>query len=335
MTAESGTGAPLGRRDLLVGGAAVIATGGVLAAAGTAAQAAVVGDATAAHAAVAGDGTAPGVIHFGAEPLSSPVTTTIASSPTSGYTYRDVCMYDFVPFDPNALKTWGGSGTYSAGTATSMRATVEIPAGALVRDIEYYIFNSSGSSVFPDTYLYVPGMGTISSIGASAAVASTGTITANRVTATQQGPYPLGARLLVSLSTPTAGTVQINGARVGFTQGAGATALLDTPVRAYDSRNGDGKIPGNSTRTITLPSSVVRPGTTGVIVNITAVDGDGIGFMKIWPANAGEPAASAINFPAGAPIANAMVVGVSNDRKINIRVNVAVDVIVDITGTVA
>ena len=136
----------------------------------------------------------------------------------------------------DAKKTWGGSGVYSGGTSTTMRATVEVPAGALVREVEYYIFNNSGSNVVPDSWLYTPGQGTIASIGATATVASTGTITANRVLPPSSiGPYPLGSRLLLGLSTPTTGTVQINGARVGFSEGGAASGLLDAPIRAYDS----------------------------------------------------------------------------------------------------
>src|SRR6185437_2244629 len=98
--------------------------------------------------------------------------------------------------------------------------------GALVKDVEYYVYNNSGSNFYPDTYLYVPGQGTISSIGASAPVPTGTSISATKVTVTQQGPYPLGSRLLVSASTPSTGLVQINGARVGFSQGAGTLGLL-------------------------------------------------------------------------------------------------------------
>ena len=151
--------AELGRRGLLVGGAAALAAGGVLAVAGPGLV-----DAAGAQPLAAGDGTegvAPSPHVAGSEPQSSPITTTIGSAPISGFTYRNVCMYDFEPFDPNAHKTWGGSGVYSAVTATSMRAIIDIPAGALLQDVEYYIYNNTGSSAFPDTYLYVPGQGTI------------------------------------------------------------------------------------------------------------------------------------------------------------------------------
>jgi hypothetical protein len=269
----------------------------------------------------------------------SPITTTIASAPLSGYSYRTVSMYDFEPFYAASQKTWGGSGIYTAGTSGPVRASVEIPPGALVRDVEYYIYNNSGSPQVPDTYLFVAGTGPISSIfPTKVSVPSSGSITATRavVPAATYGPYPLASRLLVSLTTPTTGTVQINGARVGFTQGTGDIGLLSTPYRAYDSRVTGGKLAAGATRTVTLPSSIVVPGTNGVIVNLTAVNGEANGYLKLFSAAAAEPTSSAVNFSgSGASIANGLIVAVSSGRQINIKANQNVHFVVDVTGTVA
>jgi hypothetical protein len=268
----------------------------------------------------------------------SPITTTIASAPLSGYTYRTVSMYDFEPFFPASQRTWGGSGTYTAGTEGPLRATVEIPPGALVRDVEYYVYNNSGSPVFPDAYLYVAGHGTISSINATVSVPSSASISATRavVGAATYGPYPLASRLLISLDTPTTGTVQINGARVGFTQASGEIGLLSTPFRAYDSRVTGGKLTAGTTRTVTIPANIVVPGTTGLIVNLTAVQGEANGYLKLFSAAAAEPASSALNFSgSGAAIANGLIVAVSSGRQINIKADKTVHFVVDVTGTIA
>jgi hypothetical protein len=270
----------------------------------------------------------------------SPIPGTIASAPISGYTYRTVCMLDFEPVDPESGRTWdsqGGGGVYTPNAPVALLATVEIPPGALVRDVEYYIYNNSGSPVSPDTYLYVAGTGFLRSIGAIVSVPSSGSITATRavIPAATYGPYPLASRLLVSLTTPTDSKVQINGARVGFTQGSGDIGLLDTPYRAYDSRVTGGKLTAGSTRTVTLPSSIVVPGTSGVIVNLTAVEGEANGYLKLFSAAAAEPTSSAVNFSgSGAAIANALIVAVSSGRQTNIKANKSVHFVVDITGTV-
>jgi hypothetical protein len=330
MNGENESGGQIDRRALLRGGAAALAAGSFLAVAPAAVATAATGGS-----APQGDGSTGSGRLGQAIPQSSPITTTIASAPISGYTYRVVTMYDFFPFNPAAGKTWGGNGTYSSGVGTTMRATVEIPPGALVKDVEYYIYNNSGSGSVPDTFIYVPGNGSIFSIGASVVVPSNASaISASRAVVSQQGPYPFGARLLVSCSTPSTGTIQINGARVGFAHGDAAAGLLDTPIRVYDSR-ASSKLAANVVRTITLPSSVLPPGTTGVIANITVVDGAGVGFLKIWPASGAEPVASAINFGPSTPVANAMIIAVSSARQINIKASVPVDVIVDLTGIIA
>jgi hypothetical protein len=270
----------------------------------------------------------------------SPITTTIASAPISGYTYRTVSWHDFQPTYPASGRTWSsvGGGVYTPDAQDALRAAVEIPPGALVRDVEYYIYNNSGAAVVPDSYLYVAGYVGIVSIGATASVPSSASITATRavVPAATYGPYPLASRLLVSLSTPMNGTVQINGARVGFSQGSGAIGLLSSPYRAYDSRVSDGKLAAGATRTVTLPSSIVVPGTTGVIVNLTAVNGEANGHLKLFSAAAAEPTSSALNFAgSGAAIANGLIVAVSSGRQINIKATHPVHFIVDVTGTIA
>jgi hypothetical protein len=273
----------------------------------------------------------------------SPITTTIASAPISGYSYRTVSWHDFEPISPASGRTWdpgSGHGVYTPNASAALRATVEIPPGALVRDVEYYIYNSSGSPVVPDTYLFVAGTGPISSIFPTdkVSVPSSGSITATRavVPAATYGPYPLASRLLVSLTTPTTGAVQINGARVGFTQGSGDIGLLSTPYRAYDSRVTGGKLAAGSTRTVTLPSSIVVPGTSGVIVNLTAVNGAANGYLKLFSAAAAEPTSSALNFSgSGAAIANGLIVAVSSGRQVNIKANQSVHFVLDVTGTVA
>jgi hypothetical protein len=169
-------------------------------------------------------------------------------------------------------------------------------------------------------------------------VPSSTSITATRavVPAATYGPYPLASRLVISLFTPTTGAVQINGARVGFTQGSGDIGLLSTPLRAYDSRLTGGKLAAGGIRTVTLPSSIVAPGTSGVIVNLAAVEGEANGYLKLYSAAAAEPTSSALNFSgSGAAIANGLIVAVSSGRQINVKANKPVHFVVDVTGTVA
>lgn len=89
---------------------------------------------------------------------------------------------------------------------------------------------------------------------------------------------------------------------------AGATHLLPTPLRAYDSRV-DGtkvKLAGAETRTISLADAknlagdilpAVPPGATGAYVTLTlTLSETGGGFIKIYSATSPEPPTSNINW---------------------------------------
>ncbi len=75
------------------------------------------------------------------------------------------------------------------------------------------------------------------------------------IPAANAGPYPHGTRLIAYVNTPTGGTVQINGVRLGFTLGALNPVMLTNPSRFYDSRT-HGALAGGTTRTITVPTLV-------------------------------------------------------------------------------
>jgi hypothetical protein len=256
-----------------------------------------------------GDGVGPAAVH----PDGAPITTTVGSAPISGYVYRTACMYDFRVFDPTALLTWGGQGVYSAKASTPLRATFDVPPGCLARDIEWYVYNTSGEQVFGFLYQYAPGSGTISPMATTVIPAGNSKIFATRVAVgtDTNGPFPLG-----------------------FSQGAGTTALLPTPIRAYDSRSSGGALSSAETRTITLPASALPVGASAALVNVTAVGGTAGGYLKVYAADASVPAASTLNFGTAA-IANALTVGVSSGRQLKVFASQTVNVIVDVTGYVA
>ncbi|WP_374309487.1 hypothetical protein [Methylocella sp.] len=307
----------LGRRGLLLGGGVLA---GLAAAGGRPAGAAPAG--------LAGMGVS-------AQPLTSPIVTGIGSAPLNGYVYRAVGMYEFLPFNPAAAKTWGGQGVYSANVGTSMRACVDIPSGALVADVEYYVYNSSANQTVCDSYLYVPGLGTISSVGASALVPGGGSsIGAYRAAVSMQGPYPLGAKLYVSIGTPADGTIQINGARVGLLLGGGQLAAQPKQVRVYDTTAGGGAIATGETRSVTLPASYLPPGTTAVILDVTTSGASAAGNLKVFGSSS-PPSSPNVYYGAGVTSAAEITVAVSPNRKVKILASRTTHAALDIVGTIA
>jgi len=309
----------VGRRRLLVGGAG---------AAAVAADAVLTAHPAAAHPSVSPPGL--DVSRSTAHVVEDAGT----ADPISGLVYRTACMYDFFPFAATGQRQWGGQGVYSAVTAGAMRATVAPPPGAKLEDVVFHVYNNSGSTAHGDVLKFTAGNGSLTQLG-TAAIPSAQTMSTVRVALSdaQSGPYPVGTVLLASVTTPTDGKVQVNAARFGFARGAGAIGLLPTPIRVYDSRT-IRKLRKGSTRTITLPASAIPPGTTGVLLNVTAADPAKPGYLKVYPGNASAPASSALNFDDRA-IANALTVGISADRRIKVYASRSVHVVLDLTGTVA
>jgi hypothetical protein len=103
-------------------------------------------------------------------------------------------------------------------------------------------------------------------------------------------------------TTPTFPAGAIRGQLANAVQ---STVLLPVPLRAYDSRLGDGKLQAGQTRTIGLTTGkdaaganqIALPvGATGALVNLTITDTEGAGFVKMYSAAISEPATSSINW---------------------------------------
>ena len=103
---------------------------------GAGAAAAVVGTALAgAQPAAAEPGNGKTAVGNALDPTvdGSPVDTSLGSAAQSGFTYRTVSMFDFTPEASASPRAWGGYGTYTANAASFLWASIEIPAGALIR----------------------------------------------------------------------------------------------------------------------------------------------------------------------------------------------------------
>jgi hypothetical protein len=123
-----------------------------------------------------------------------PRTTTSASPRQPGVLYATRCMYDFICFAPTAQRAWGGNGVYSVVTASALRTTVDLPAGAVLQDVEWYVYNSSGSTVSADLLRWEAGSGTLQTVVATS-FPSTGGIAVHSSTVSPalHGPFSPGS----------------------------------------------------------------------------------------------------------------------------------------------
>ncbi|SOD70864.1 hypothetical protein SAMN05892883_0501 [Jatrophihabitans sp. GAS493] len=273
----------------------------------------------------------------GAHPNATTAGTTIASAPLAGYTYRHAEMFDFTPESPSALRAWGGSGVYTTGTTSALWASMEIPAGAKIRDIEWYTYNSASSPTSGLGRIWEAGTGGFYTPVVDVTIPVSSAVVATRgvVTSANYGPFPPGTKLaLVFYNNDTTGKQQVNGVRVGFSEGAGAVGVLPVPVRAYDTRSSGGRFAGGELRAITLPASAVPVGTTSVQLKFTSANSTISGNLKAYPAGGSLPQMTVLNYQAGQQCGNTVMMNVPPSRQIAILASTATDVVVDIFGTV-
>jgi GH25 family lysozyme M1 (1,4-beta-N-acetylmuramidase) len=116
-------------------------------------------------------------------------------------------------------------------------------------------------------------------------------------------------------------------------------SVLDTPVRAWDSRpgspeGGNGKHNTGETFLVNITGKAPAPANArGVIVSLTVLDGEGAGFLTVWGAG-GRPSTSNVNFAPG-EVKNTLAVVPLSGAGINTFTSARCNVIVDVQGWVA
>jgi 5'-nucleotidase/UDP-sugar diphosphatase len=132
-------------------------------------------------------------------------------------------------------------------------------------------------------------------------------------------------------------------------EGSSAAYAPLTPARLLDTRPESGTEVGRTTDNLFEGTGLVAPGTrvelqvagrggvpanaTAVTINLTATEGNGLGFATAWPCDATMPLASTLNFTEPPAIANATVVELSADGKLCLQTGrAATHLVADVTG---
>jgi len=144
---------------------------------------------------------------------------------------------------------------------------------------------------------------------------------------------PIGAGGAVSVYLDTSAHVI---ADVFGYYSAASNAELFKPVkpkRLIDTRQKGVRIPAGGTIEVKVTDIGGVPSTaTAVVLNVTATDAQGTGYLTVYPANVGQPPSSNVNYVAGQSIPNVVVSGVSPDGRVKIYSYAATHVIVDVAG---
>lgn len=265
----------------------------------------------------------------------SPISSTIASPRRDFIVYRTLGEWDFSVEAVSANRTFGGKGVHSTGAQTSLWATIDVPGGVILDDVEFYVFNNTGSTIYAGVWLWSASDGYLSSQLLSIQIPSTNSLTATRASfgSAVNGPYPTGTKLFFTVYTPTTGTLQINGVRLGM-RGGGAVSVRTAPARSYDSRT-ETKLAAGETRTIQVQSVYAREGTVGVLAHITVIDPVSAGNVAVYPATEAAPDAGRLHHPASGLHVFNPTIALPVSRRLKIYSQRSAHVVVDILGTVS
>ena len=244
---------------------------------------------------------------------SDPGGPRIGSAPIGAYSYVHRGFMDFQVYEGGTW-VWTDKGIYTNGGDNGQIGTsVDLPAGAVLRDIEFYYAATTAGSF--DVSLWSTGKAQFTPITGGAAPATGDVLKARRLLAplTKNGPYALGARLI--LWAFTSPTFRVNGVRVGFTAAPTGAVLLPTPLRVYDSRTNGGTKIGNGQTRIHNLSTWVPPIATAAILNLSVTSGEKNGGMAVYHADWAPPSGSSLYFNGSTTLSNEVHTRLTSDRR--------------------
>jgi lysophospholipase L1-like esterase len=112
-----------------------------------------------------------------------------------------------------------------------------------------------------------------------------------------------------------------------------------TPERLLDTRTGVGAPTGKAAGGATVELQVTGAGATNVpggasavVLNITATEPDGPGYVTVWPCGQPQPLASNLNYTAGDSIPNVVIAKLGTDGKVCLYTQTTTHLIADING---
>lgn len=321
------------RRALLGGlGAGSVALAGGAAAAGAAG----------ASPAVATPGTA-------AVPSGAPPVTSAASphQPGISYVYRTGHEFQLIGASTVRLAEWGVAlgnedpGDMDFGARGEFVASVEVPAGSLLYDLEFYVFSEVADAVRVTAYMWVPGVGPAEDLGFGSWLipptdpSEPGVVPLRvPVPGDRVGPWPEGSRLLLVAFMENVAGVGLDGARVGFSQAPRQLMMLTDPVRVYDSRTTGGALVPNALRVIPL-GGAVPTSAAGALVSLSITASQGTGTLRAGRAGV-SPTATALQWSrTGDKVTNLVSTGISADQEMvvqSISATGATHVIAEVVG---
>ncbi len=261
----------------------------------------------------------PGSVGTDDEPRSGEVVEVGASlTATAGLTYATYGMFAFQPNLFGNGYSVSGTGCYSSTLPGYVVAGLDLPTGAIIKELTFVGRNNSSGSVgfFLERYL-LEGAGNdqfaVVNMPPGAAVLQTMTVALNHVV---DPDYSYDAGVYTSDS------IRMWSCRIGYA-GPFGFFRVDPQKRKLDTRlpgPQSGKFLTGQIKTLALAPDVPA-GAAAALLNITVDQTEGSGFISLFPSGT-WPGTSAINWSASnQTIANNATVAVSSTASVKIYCN--------------
>lgn len=233
---------------------------------------------------------------------------------------------------PPAVGVVSGRLLVPAGTIHHTMTITLVPVGsagtaAAVTDVYNPTFAGSGVefrvTATPGTYCVIASL--VTTTGALGARA------ADDVPACDRGPRVVTVRAFEET------------AAIDITLRPTTFVALDSPVRLMDTRAGEptvdglaaglGAVVGGTVRELQVSGRGGIPGdATSAVLNVTAVNATGPGFVTVFPCGGTRPTASNLNVTAGRAVPNAVVTKLGTGGTICVFAQTTVDLVIDVSG---
>ncbi len=118
---------------------------------------------------------------------------------------------------------------------------------------------------------------------------------------------------------------------------SGSRFVPVSPQRVLDTRAGlgwtGGALGAGGSAVLQLPAGVVDNAASAVVLNVTATDAAGPGFVTVWPAGKQQPVASSLNLETpGQTVANLVTVAVGTARSVAFYASGGTHLVADLAG---
>jgi hypothetical protein len=271
---------------------------------------------------------------------------------TAGFTYQSFSGVDFASRS-SAAQVYDGGGAIHAATGDTWTALVDLPNGAVIREVVFfYVDNDPGDITFYLTQYDPTTQTTTDLASATTSGASTNvqpiTLTgiSGRLPATVD-TTTYSYNLLAAL--PASANLRLVGARIGYTN-ARILTILPSPDRFVDTRSGFGGVSGTqpplTTKTFQITGRagqngvVIPDAATAIVGTLTAIGANNAlpgSFLTIWP---GGPLPPVSNVNYGPPPVNVLATqftsglnpGAGGHGYVNVFNRTDADYLVDVVG---